>query len=138
MTGAPTVPDPAPASPSDPAPTERRRLVRYSLWSAGVLAAVGVAFYAAFWLPYRDPSDAYPRAVQVLPDPVPADWAADEAALRESGWVDRGAGVVRIPVDEAMGLLAGKLPVCEGGAEPREERSRRHVPTDAGSGRAAK
>jgi hypothetical protein len=44
------------------------------------------------------------------------------------GWVDREAGVVRIPVDEALDLLAGKLP-----AKPAEEPS--EPPTAANSGR---
>jgi hypothetical protein len=36
--------------------------------------------------------------------------ASEEGKLREYGWVDEKAGVVRIPVERAMQLLANKLP----------------------------
>jgi hypothetical protein len=34
--------------------------------------------------------------------------AAEEAALNSYGWVDKNAGIVRIPVDRAMEILAKK------------------------------
>jgi hypothetical protein len=34
--------------------------------------------------------------------------AAEEAALNSYGWVDKDAGIVRIPVDRAMEILAKK------------------------------
>jgi hypothetical protein len=38
--------------------------------------------------------------------------AGEDAALNSYGWVDRDAGIVRIPVDRAMDVLAAKgLPV---------------------------
>lgn len=44
--------------------------------------------------------------------------ARDAAALRETGWVDRGAGIARIPVADAMTLMAERglraAPVASG------------------------
>ena len=34
--------------------------------------------------------------------------AAEEAALNSYGWVDKDAGIVKIPVDRAMEILAKK------------------------------
>jgi hypothetical protein len=34
--------------------------------------------------------------------------AAEDAALDSYGWVDKDAGIVRIPVDRAMEILAKK------------------------------
>jgi hypothetical protein len=46
--------------------------------------------------------------------------AAEEAALDSYGWVDKDAGIVRIPVDRAMEILAKKgLP-----ARKQEEKTR--------------
>lgn len=57
----------------------------------------------------------------------------EQRLLDEYGWVDRKAGVVRIPIDRAMELLAGKLP-----ARPEDSSSQpepRRQPGDASSGR---
>jgi hypothetical protein len=46
--------------------------------------------------------------------------AAEDAALNSYGWVDKDAGIVRIPVDRAMEMLAKKgLP-----ARKQEEKTR--------------
>ena len=46
--------------------------------------------------------------------------AAEDAALNNYGWVDKNAGIVRIPVDQAMEVLAKKgLP-----ARKQEEKAR--------------
>jgi hypothetical protein len=46
--------------------------------------------------------------------------AAEQAALNSYGWVDKEAGIVRIPVDRAMEILAKKgLP-----ARKQEEKTR--------------
>jgi hypothetical protein len=46
--------------------------------------------------------------------------AAEDATLNSSGWVDKDAGIVRIPVDRAMEILAKKgLP-----ARKQEEKAR--------------
>jgi hypothetical protein len=47
-------------------------------------------------------------------------WAAEDATLNSYGWVDKDAGIVRIPVDRAMEILAKKgLP-----ARKQEEKTR--------------
>jgi hypothetical protein len=46
--------------------------------------------------------------------------AGEEAALNSYGWVDQNAGIVRIPIDRAMEILAAKgLP-----ARKQEEKAR--------------
>jgi hypothetical protein len=46
--------------------------------------------------------------------------AGEDAALKSYGWVDKDAGIVRIPVDRAMEILAAKgLP-----ARKQEEKTR--------------
>ncbi len=112
---------------------ERRRIIRYALWAAGVLPVAGGLLYCTFWLPYREPAEV-PRAVSILPASPPG--ADDGASLTGYKWVDREAGIVRIPVEDAMATLAGTLPVREIGAKHAEERNQRLVPTDAGSGRS--
>ncbi len=66
-----------------------------------------------------------PKLSQVPPEPrIQADpkldlWrlrAHEDAVLKSYGWSDRDAGVVRIPIDRAMDLLAQRgLPVRSGG-----------------------
>ncbi len=47
--------------------------------------------------------------------------AAEDAVLHAYGWVDRGAGTVRIPIERAMELLAQRgLPARSDGAPPSE------------------
>jgi hypothetical protein len=49
-----------------------------------------------------------PREPRLEPDslaPLRAARAREEALLSSYGWVDRGAGVARIPIDRAMDLL---------------------------------
>ncbi len=47
-----------------------------------------------------------PRLQVNAPKDLKAMRAAEDAALNTYGWVDRKAGVVRIPIDRAMDLLA--------------------------------
>jgi hypothetical protein len=49
-----------------------------------------------------------------------AMWAGEDAVLNSYGWIDRRAGVVRIPIEQAMRLLAERgLPAraAEGGQQ---------------------
>lgn len=52
---------------------------------------------------------------------IAADWASQDTAVREHlhtyGWVDRNAGVVRIPVDRAMDLLLDEAAKPKGGTK---------------------
>ena len=55
--------------------------------------------------------------------------------LNSYGWADREAGLARIPVEDAMAIMAETLPVSDGAVESHAERAAAAVPTDAGSGR---
>jgi hypothetical protein len=112
---------------------EARPLVRGALWCAGGVLLAAVALYVAFWLPYRDPGGEPPYPVPILPLPPDREPTA-EAPPGGYEWVDRKAGVVSIPVEDAMRIAAERIPVRKeagkavgGGA--------RGAPTDAGSGR---
>jgi len=62
-----------------------------------------------------------PPRLQVAPA---RDWrelhASEDRMLSSYGWVDRQAGVVRIPISHAMDLLAQRGLPARGGAPPRE------------------
>lgn len=52
--------------------------------------------------------------------------AGEDSVLNSYGWVDRDAGIVRIPVDRAMEILAGKgLPVRPDDGMRRAENKKR-------------
>lgn len=56
-----------------------------------------------------------PRLQVSAPKDMQEFRAAEDAILKSYGWVDRAAGVVRIPVDQAMQLLAERgLPAAGG------------------------
>jgi hypothetical protein len=50
--------------------------------------------------------------------------------LHNHGWVDQEKGIVRIPIEDAMRLLVGKLPSRSPG-----EMSELEQPSDSNSGR---
>lgn len=98
--------------------------VRTLLWlGAGlcamtVLAALGVkllfGYYAAHQ-PSAQPASLIEAGPELPPQPrlqihervdLGRKLAADQSALNSYGWVDRNAGVVRIPIDRAIDLLA--------------------------------
>jgi hypothetical protein len=49
-----------------------------------------------------------PRLQTSPPDDLKAFRAAEDARLETYGWVDRQAGIVRIPIERAMELVAGE------------------------------
>jgi hypothetical protein len=56
-----------------------------------------------------------PRLQVAAPKDMQEFRAAEDAALKSYGWVDRAAGAVRIPIDRAMQLLAERgLPAAGG------------------------
>lgn len=97
-----------------------------------VVAGVAVALWGLFvFFAYREaqadvPPPPLATPQQLPPEPrlqvAPAqDWqrmrATDTALLNSYGWVDQEAGVVRIPVERSMALLAEEgLPIREGAA----------------------
>ena len=73
-----------------------------------------------------DPDSLMHSGVAGWPSQGPAQRERDELALSRYGWVDAKAGVAQIPIDRAIDLLAGKLPVRKdaagGGAANREDK----------------
>jgi hypothetical protein len=58
-----------------------------------------------------DPGSLIHSGVAGWPSLAPAQRERDELALSKYGWVDTSAGVAQIPIERAIELLAGKLPV---------------------------
>ncbi len=56
---------------------------------------------------------------------IAADWVKQDAAVREHlqtyGWIDRRAGVVRIPIDRAIDLLVAEAPAQKNAAPTKSE-----------------
>ena len=90
-------------------------------WVLGVGLGTGgfvLAALAGTWLFYREAADPGPfRPPAAHPAPrLQTDPAADLRAFRKQqaqelegyAWVDRERGLVRIPLDRAMGLIAGR------------------------------
>ena len=119
---------------NDPTPTSSggRLWLRVAFWFILGHLALVVVLYSTFWLPYREPQKDRPRLLEVLPESSPrvADGADPEPT--DAGWVDREAGIVQIPVEEAMAIVAGRLPVRKGAPKGVDTSA---PPTDAGSGR---
>jgi hypothetical protein len=109
-----------------------RKLIEFG---AGILALVLIAL-ALMWLLFeylagRQAATAPSAAPPAIQEPPPAPRlqvspqtdleqlrASEKAILESYGWIDRSAGIVRIPIDRAIELVAereGELP----GAEPR-------------------
>ena len=60
----------------------------------------------------------------------------EDAALKAYGWVDKAAGTVRIPIEEAMRLTVERgLPVRADTAPGQSSDTRSLMPTDASAGR---
>jgi hypothetical protein len=86
-------------------------------------------------VPYRDPSENRPYPLPIFPARPLGDGHAKPPAEYE--WVDRKAGIVRIPIEDAMTVAAGRLPARKGEGPP--DRPTRKAPAiDAGSGRNPK
>ena len=79
----------------------------------------------------QQPLPPGPRLEGLLPSPQSEQRPqAPEALLRSHGWVDEEKGIVRIPIDDAMRLLADKLP-----SRTPSEMSEQEEPRDSNSGR---
>lgn len=105
-----------------------------SLLALGSLAIIGIALYAAFWVPFRAPKAPLPRSVEMLPLETPQA-IAEPDDLDGYGWVDRESQIVHIPIAKAMELVTETLPVRGGAEEAAQRRESEVIPTDAGSGR---
>jgi hypothetical protein len=106
------------------------------LWTGIAVLVIAAGIYGVFWLPYRDPGKVKPRVVELveLPEAPRTEPIAEEVYE----WVDRKAGIVRIPIDEAMKIQVERLGVREKALEIQGARVASKVPTDAGSGRSVK
>lgn len=109
-------------------------IVRFGVWLAAIAVVTHLALAGAFaWGISQAKETAEPRyplaAGQQAPKPpapvlqqypdreMTAFRAADEGALESYGWIDRGAGRVHIPIDEAIRLtLERGLPARAGDA----------------------
>lgn len=92
------------------------RAIRYGLMA--IATGIAFALLLAYWMlhqrgaaantpggPFRAPAPLLQTAPQVERN----DYFNEKARLTGSyGWVDRGAGIARIPVDEAMRLMAAR------------------------------
>ena len=109
-----------------------------ALFGIGVVIAVGLAVViTSLFVHYRElqharqetPVPRLARERESMPEPrlqidAPNELrqmrSAEEAALNSYGWVDKEAGVVKIPVDRAMEILAKKgLPARKQEAKTR-------------------
>jgi hypothetical protein len=105
--------------------------VRGILLFMGVLVVTGILIhFALYWMQHqfrrgevreeerarqRQPAESARRGAPNFPGPrlqvsPPADMAAyrarEEAALNSYGWVNRTSGIVRIPIERAMEIMA--------------------------------
>jgi len=104
-----------------------RGLRRGAYIIVGAIACALVA--AALMLRAREPASNTPPQpfegarplLQSAPQPERVDYFAEKRSVTEGyGWVDRKAGIARIPVGEAMTLLAarGATPPPAGAGQP--------------------
>ena len=103
--------------------------VRAIGWAALAIAGAIVFALAGSWYLWRAlgpgantarPSAAIP-APRLQPAPqqeLAAYFAEKELRLATWGWVDRGAGVGRMPLDEAMRLMAARAEAAGKGKKP--------------------
>jgi hypothetical protein len=125
-------------------------ILKFLLWLAGsaVLIHLGLALLFNLFVEQRIEHEApqYPLALgegtRVPPEPrlqrFPREdimnfRIGEEASLHQYGWVDRDAGVVQIPIDEAMRLTVERgLPSRQQDpAQPEADR----IPADSSAGR---
>lgn len=109
-------------------------------WSAAILAGslllvvLGMYELAQHWLHLQPavPVASVPSQPRLQPDPasdLAAERAQQQARLDRYQWIDRDAGIARIPIERAMALLA---------QQPAPKPGARHAPTlSPGKGEAA-
>ena len=117
------VPTPQPGPGHEESDVSIRGIVKFGIW----LAVAAVLIHVAMWALFRvldkrevredrllSPMVAAnlartPPGPRLEPDPLTprrAMLARERAVLETYGWVDRGAGIVRIPIDRAMQMVA--------------------------------
>ena len=117
-----------------------KRIALFGAGLAGIIVAVLLVSYALFHYFYIAESRARPRpsplsfSAEPAPEPrlsvdpgaeLSAMRTEEDQALKNYGWIDREKGIVRIPIDRAIAVLAQKgLPPSEksdGSAQRRSE-----------------
>ena len=102
--------------------------------ACGILFALAVSY---FLLRARGPAANVPaqafRApaplLQTAPQVERANYFAEKARLTGSyGWVDRKAGIARIPVDAAMRLLAARAGQATEGGQGKHDKQTKETP----------
>jgi hypothetical protein len=116
-----------------------RTIAIFGLTLAVVVVAclIAAAWLFGFFAALRTQGDVLPSPlarVEPPPGPVlqvhaPSDPARlrveEDTTLSTYGWVDRGAGIVRIPLEQAMQLLAERgLPAAGGTSQPAKAKRR--------------
>lgn len=96
--------------------------------AAGIVFALVAAYFAFHALQpargYGGPDAAAGMRIagpvlETAPQPVRSDYAAEkERLINGYGWVDRKAGIARIPVEQAMQLMAARAAAGKGGTKP--------------------
>jgi hypothetical protein len=89
----------------------------------GIVFAIGASYAVWRYLglepgPNRGPGHAQAASPRLLiaPQPDRAAYFAEKAKVTNSyGWVDKQAGIARIPVDQAMQLMAERAQAQGGG-----------------------
>jgi hypothetical protein len=127
-------------------------IAKFGWWLIVTALLVHVAMGGMYWMMIEQAKDTqpvqYPLASSTEPRLPPAprlqqfpaneiyDFrVAEQRKLESYGWVDRNAGVVRIPIDEAMRLVVERgLPARAQGGEPAPAPTDL-LPADASSGR---
>lgn len=113
-------------------PSHSRRLLWRALAGAVVTASVfAVALYAAFWVPYRKPAEEQAPLLELVRRAEETGQAVMQVDRQHWDWVDREQGIVQIPIEEAMRVVAEQADDTDAG----EHGKVLMIPTDAGSGR---
>jgi hypothetical protein len=129
-------------------------MVKFAVWLIASAIVVHIGLGAMYWLLIRESSERvdtarYPLAVNAPPRlPVaprlqqfPSNELYDfrtneEAQLHSYGWVDKNAGTVHIPIDDAMRLMLERGALTSRPADPGTQAQQVDVfPSDSSSGR---
>lgn len=127
-------------------------MIKFAIWLLASAVIVHVGLAAMYWLLVRESTERvetrrYPLAVNGrLPaeprlQPFPRNElfefrVKEEAELHSYGWVDKNAGTVHIPIEDAMRLMLQRNAFI---SRPQDASARAQVdvfPSDSSSGRA--
>ena len=130
-------------------------MIKFAIWLFVSAVIVHVGLAGMYWLLVRESSERadtqrYPLAVNSQPR-LPAEprlqqfpgnelydfRTKEEAELHSYGWVDKNAGTVHIPIEDAMRLMLERGALTSRPADPAKPAEQADVfPSDSSSGRA--